>query len=264
MAKTTDQKQTRRWVRRVLWVLGLAALVALGIVGWRWQAAVPVRAVAVSGAVHTDTSAVLGLVAVPDSALLFSLDPALLADRARRHPWVERASVTRWPTGTLEIAVVERVPTALVLDASGRPAFFFDAAGFTMPAVPGAAYDVPLLTGAFGRFQPTTPTDDAAVLDLLAALAAAPPETDALVSSIERSAGGLLTLTTSPTPDGRALPVALGRTDIAGKLTRLHAFWHQALLTRPNTPVRRIDLRFDGQIVTDEGGERIKSPPPHH
>lgn len=253
MARDTKQQQRRRrLVRRTLAVLGLAAVVALGVVGWRWQASVPVRAVTVSGVVHTDTTAVLDLVAVPDSAMLFSLDPAILADRVRRHPWVQDASVTRWMTGTLAVDVTERVPVALVFDGAGRPAYFFDAAGFMMPLVAGAVYDVPLLQGRFPAYQPTQPIEDAAVLDLLAVLAAVPDATDALVSSVERAADGSFTLVTSPTPGGTAIPVALGRRDFGEKLGRLQAFWDQAILTRPDTPVRRIDLRFDGQIVTSE------------
>ena len=253
MARDTKQQQRRRrLVRRTLAVLGLAAAVALGVVGWRWQAALPVQAVTVSGVVHADTSAVLDLVAVPDSAMLFSLDPTILADRVRRHPWVQEASVTRWMTGTLGIDVIERMPVALVLDAAGRPAYFFDAAGFMMPLAAGAAYDVPLLQGRFPTYQPTQPAEDAAVLDLLAVLAAVPEATDALVSSVERAADGTFTLVTAPTPGGAAIPVALGRSGFGEKLGRLQAFWDQAVLTRPDTPVRRIDLRFDGQIVTSE------------
>ena len=53
-------------------------------------------------------------------------------------------------------------------------------------------------------------------------------------------------------PSGGSIPVTLGRADFAEKLGRLHAFWTQAVLSRPDTPVRRIDLRFDDQIVTEE------------
>src|SRR5690554_4721872 len=121
MARNTKKQQRRRprtgpsGLRRALAVLGLAAVVALGVVGWRWQASLPVRAVDVHGHVHADSTELLGLAAVPDSAMLFSLDPAILADRVRRHPWVAEARVTRWMTGTLGIRVSERVPVALVL-----------------------------------------------------------------------------------------------------------------------------------------------------
>lgn len=252
MARETKQHQhRRRMIRRALAVLGLVVVAALVGLGWHWQATLPVRATAISGAVHADTTALLDLAAVPDSSMLFDLDPTILADRVQRHPWVAEASVTRWMTGTLGISVTERVPVALVLDGSGRQAYFFDAAGFMMPLAPGAAYDVPLLQGRLPAFQPTQPTDDIATLDLLAALASLDEQTDALVSSIERTATGFV-LTTSPAPGSGAIPVALGRDGFGEKLQRLRAFWDQAVLSRPDTPVRRIDLRFDGQIVTQE------------
>lgn len=261
MARTTKKQQRRQrqsnghsWLRRVLLVLGLAAVVALGVVGWRWQATLPLGGIDVAGVVHADTAAVLDLAAVPDSAMLFSLDPAILEDRVRRHPWVAEASVTRWMTGTLGIRVTERVPAALVLDGNGRPSYFFDAAGFMMPFVAGARYDVPLFQGRFGEYRPTQPVEDEAVRDLLATLAAVPPEVDALVSSVERAPDGTFTLHTAPAPTDGSIPVALGRAGFAEKLGRLHAFWTQAVLSRPDTPVRRIDLRFDGQIVTEESG----------
>ena len=260
MPRTTKKQQhRRRLLRRVLLVLGLAAVVALGVVGWRWQATLPLDGIDVAGVVHADTAAVLDLAAVPDSAMLFSLDPAILEDRVRRHPWVAEASVIRWMTGTLGIDVTERVPAALVLDGTGRPSYFFDAAGFMMPVVPadpsrGVVYDVPLLQGRLGSYRPTQPAEDEAVRDLLATLAAAPPEVDALISSVERAADGTYTLHTAPAPSGGSIPVALGRAGFAEKLDRLHAFWAQAVLSRPDTPVRRIDLRFDGQIVTEESG----------
>ncbi len=275
---TKQQQRSRRqptshaWLRRVLVVLGLGAVIALGVVGWRWQAALPVRAVEVHGNVRADTAELLDLAAVPDSAMLFSLDPTILADRIRRHPWVAEAGVTRWMTGTLGIGVTERVPVALVLDAAGRPSFFFDAAGFMMPTVPagagrGAAYDVPLLQGRFGTYQPTQPTEDAAVRDLLAALAAVPPATDALVSSVEREGDGMFVLHTAPAAGSGSIPVALGRDGFDEKLRRLQSFWDQAVLTRPALPIRRIDLRFDGQIVTQESGvgdreSRVLRPQP--
>ena len=257
MARKAKQQHPHRLVRRALGVLGLGAVVALGALGWQWQASVPVRAVEVRGAVHADSTEILGLAAVPDSSLLFALDPALIEDRVRRHPWVAEASVTRWLTGTLGISVTERVPVALALDAAGRPAFYFDAAGFRMPvesaaAGRSAAFDVPLLHG-FGPYQPTMPVDDASVLDLLAALAALDDATDALVSSVERTPGGFVLLT-APAPGSGAIPVALGRGGFAEKLARLRPFWDQAVLPRPDTPIRRIDLRFNGQIVTEESG----------
>lgn len=249
---TPPRTRARRLLRRALAFLTLAALGALVSLGWHWKATLPLEAIAVTGNAHADADAIRELAAVPDSARLFDLDPVILADRVQRHPWVAEARVTRWMTGTLEIAVRERVPAALALDGAGRPSHYLDAAGFAMPFVKGAAYDVPLLHGALPAMHPTQPIEDAALLELLGVLAKADPAEDALVSSVERRRDGTFVLVTAPAPGVGAIPVTLGRGGFAEKLGRLRAFWDQAVLTRPDTPIRRIDLRFDGQVVTEE------------
>ena len=255
MAKTTaPQKADRR--RRVLRRFGLGVLV-LGLgAAWVWQRTLPLGRVAVVGAAHAPADEVAALTAVtPDSVALFSLSPALIADRAQRHPWVRTASVRRLPTGTLRVKVEERTPVVLVLDAGGRPSHFLDAEGFAMPtagATP-ALYDVPVLHGA-PAYHPTQPVESAGLRGLLAALAAADAETLALVSEVEW--GPRVTLWTTPVEGHGSVPVRLGRTaeaDHVGQLRRLRAFWDQSVLPRPGTPFRSVDLRFEGQVVTREG-----------
>jgi cell division protein FtsQ len=244
-----------RMFRRLLVTAGLVALVAALGYGWHRAATLPVRGVEVSGAVHAEPEALQALAAVPDSARLFSLDPRLLADRVQRDPWVQKARVTRWMSGTLGIRVQERTPVVLALDAVGRPSHFLDAEGFAMPATPSAltaGFDVPLLVGHVPPFRPTVPTDDAALRRLLATLATASADADALVSAVERRIDGQLVLHTAPTPGGQTIPVWIGREASPEKLNRLVAFWDQAVLSRPHHTFRRIDLRFDGQIVTEE------------
>jgi cell division protein FtsQ len=245
--------RARTILRRTLWGLGLAALVAVLGLGARYAATVEVRAVTVAGAVHADPDELLRLAAIPDSARLMDLDPRLLADRVARDPWVSGVGVSRRPDGTVLLRVTERQPVALALDASGRPAHYFDAEGHMMPAVPSAlreGYDVPLLVGALPRFLPTQPVEDAPMRRLLAALAEANPVADALVSAVERAADGSLTLHTAATPAGASLPVALGRDGSAEQIARLQAFWEQAVLPGPDASIRQIDLRFGGQIIT--------------
>jgi len=253
----------RTILRRVLWGLGLAAAAVVLGLGGRYAAAVEVRDVAVAGAVHAESDGLIRLIAIPDSARLYALDPHVLADRVARDPWVESARVSRRPNGAVHVRVTERRPVALALDASGRPAHYFDASGHMMPAVPSAlrqGYDVPLFVGALPRFLPTQPVEDAALRRLLAALAAANPVSDALVSAVERAPDGALTLHTAATPAGASLPVALGRDGSAEQLARLQAFWEQAVLPRPDHRIRRVDLRFDGQVITEEAASPAPTP----
>ena len=253
--KTTARPSGR--AGRVLRRLGGVALVlALGA-AWYWQQTLPLRRVDVSGAVHADVAEVVRLTGVrPDSDAVFSLSPALVADRAERHPWVRRAHVRRLPTGTLSVRVEEREPVVLVMRA-GVPAGYLDAEGVALPldalsdsgAVP---YDVPLLSGSVPEAAPGERVGSPALRELLAALAGADDATDALVSEVEWRAGRAV-LWTTPAGGHPSVPVHLGRTGVAGQLARLRAFWDQSVLPRPRARFRSVDLRFDGQVVTQEG-----------
>ncbi|GIV60092.1 MAG: cell division protein FtsQ [Rhodothermaceae bacterium] len=251
----SESKRSRRGRYRLphRWILlpALLATAATGLLGWRWLATLPCRQIVIEGAHHAERAALLDLARVDTGMVLFDLDPALVADRLVRHPWVAHAEVTRLPTGTLAIDVEERRPVALVVGADGAPSHYLDATGAQMPLVPGAAYDVPLVRGLRQPYHPVQPVQEEAVRAFLAALAAVPPEVEALVSEVEVRGGELWAYTT-PGPAREAVPVRLGRMGFSDKLTRLHAFWHQAVLPRPEKHFRLIDLRFDSQIVTEE------------
>lgn len=237
-------------------LLGVAALVLLvggiGFVGWRWQAEMTCTRIDVTGVRHAAPAELTALAHVDTGMVLFDIDPALVEDRVMRHPWVQSAEVTRLPTGTLTIKVQERVPVLLALNEHGVPAQYLDRFGYPMPVLPEAAYDVPLLRGLSQPYHPMRPVEDAAMLDLLGALAGATADVDALVSELELRDGEVW-LYTAPLGEQGAVPVRLGRQGgFAARLERLHAFWHQAMLTRADRTYDVVDLRFDSQIVTRE------------
>ncbi|HYE96054.1 MAG TPA: FtsQ-type POTRA domain-containing protein [Rubricoccaceae bacterium] len=259
---TTKHDRLRQRLRRLALGAGVLVVGALVALAWRWQDTLPLRRVTVEGNRHAQAEELVRLAhlhvareGVEDDSTadrLFALQPLLVADRMARHPWVRSATVRRYPTGTLAVRVVEREPAALVLTADGRPSHYLDGEGYAMPLARGAAYDVPLLRGRLPAYHPRRPVRDRALRDLLAALAevrASDPAADALVSEITWGAGGA-TLLTPPVEGRGSLPVRLGRGDASDKLRRLRAFWAQAVLPRPQTPIRLVDLRFDGQVVT--------------
>jgi cell division protein FtsQ len=248
--------------RRILRRLGLMALVLGLAMAWVWQRTLPLKAVAVVDAVHADAADVVRLTgARPDSVAVFSLSPALMADRAQRHPWVRRAYVRRLPSATLRVRVEERVPVALVMDG-GAPSHFLDAEGYAMPlrgAAP-ALYDVPVLTGRLPAYHPTRRVESASLRELLRALATADATASALVSEIDWQPRRL-TLWTTPAGGHASIPVRLAPTGFTDQLERLRAFWDQSVLPRPATPFRSVDLRFRGQIVSREGAAPLSPPP---
>lgn len=190
---------------------------------------------------------------------IFDVNPAIVEDRVQRHPWVRVAEVTRWPTGVLQIDVAERLPVLLALDRIGRPDRYIDEDGFAMPMVPGALYNVPLLRGSGTRGHPLRPVKDENVRALAAELARLTQSERALLSEFDLR-GRELWLRTASTEGGQSIEVHLGRDGYGEKIQRLHAFWHQAVLTQPEVRFERVDLRFHSQIVTREhpAGERAR------
>lgn len=239
---------------------GLFALAALGWLGWNWRANVPLETIEVAGARHADVDSLVALARIDPAAPLFSIDPALVADRLRRHPWVASAEVKRRLAGVLAIHVEEREPVVLVLDGRGRPSHYLDAGGYGLPleapsAETGlvASYNVPLLRGVGAAYHPVQPVENPAVQALLEAIAEADPETRLLLSELEITPGGEVEGWLTPLrAGGSSIPVQFGYSDFGEKLRRLRAFWRQAVQTRPDHVFEEIDLRFDSQVVTVE------------
>ncbi|ARA93730.1 hypothetical protein AWN76_011525 [Rhodothermaceae bacterium RA] len=250
----TPRTRPRRRVRLLLPLLIVMA--GLGGIGWHWASGLTCRQILVEGATHADEADLRRLAQVDTGAVLLDIDPEVVADRVRRHPWVAEAAVQRLPTGTVRIAVRERLPVALVLDERGRPSHYLDRDGFMMPVVSGAAYDVPVLHGVPEAYHPVRPLEHTPTRDLLAALAGLDAATHALVSELEWRDDGDWWLYTTPLPGGGSVPVRLGTASFAQRLHRLRAFWEQAVLTRPETQIRLIDLRFDSQIITRETSDQ--------
>lgn len=254
----------KKYGRLLLRLGALAAVVGgvfvLGLMGWQWQANATVDRVTVSGVRHAPVDTLRRLARVDSGVTMDAVDPALVADRVARHPWVEQADVAMHrATRILAIDVTERVPAALVIDASGRPAYYLDAAGYGMPlppptpdtsATPSSAElpNVPLVHGLDADFHPMRPVAPPALRDVLAGLADA--ETGGLVDAARVQPDSSVTLVTAPIGGRGPVTVRLGRGDVAAQLARLRAFARQVLAVSPEPPIREVDLRFDGQIVT--------------
>ena len=245
--------KTKRILGRMAGLTAVAAVVgALSFVGWTWVDGMVVREVMVEGARHADEETLLALAAVDTSMRVLDVDPLLVADRAVRHPWVQTGVVQRLPSGVVRIAVRERLPVALALASDGQPAAWLDAEGHAMPLSEGAAWDVPLVWGADLPENRTQPLREASLRELLATLPETDPLPGALVSSFEVDRAGGITMYAA-IPGGKdVIAVQLGSREYAEKFRRLYAFWTQAVLPRPDKTFTAIDLRFDGQIVTNE------------
>jgi cell division septal protein FtsQ len=232
-------------------VLGTALAVLGGVYLWGFVNDVRVSQVAVSGHVHALESELIDLSGIDSTGSLMAVKPDTIEARVSAHPWIDEASVRRWPTGRVDIRVRERVPVLLAIDARGEPSVYVDAHGHVMPLVKSAVYDVPLLRADMQRFAAQGVIRDGAIRDLASALARLPREVTALLSDAEYRDGEIW-MRTLPAGDVGTLQVRLGRQGLESRLMRLHDFWHQAVLPRPDRRYSVVDLRFDSQIVTRE------------
>ena len=252
--RPTPRQRAGRVLRRVFIAGSVLGALALIVLAWQWQQTLPLRSIDVSGAVRADSAEIVRLAAVEadTTVFLYSLDPTLIADRVRRAPWVRDGRVRRLPSGTLAIRVEEREPRALVIGANGKPSHYLDRDGYSLPLRPGDPWDVPLLRGRVPAYHPTRPVERPALRELLAALADARPEVHALVSEVHLGTDGDVVIRTSPAGNRGDVAVRMGTAEYDEKLRRLQAFWHEGVLSRPHVHIRVVDLRFDGQIVTQE------------
>jgi cell division protein FtsQ len=247
------RKETARKVVLALVLVAVIAVAAGGtMLGWRWKSSVTLRRIEVLGAHHADSAAVLHLARVDTGMALFDVDPVLVADRVQRHPWIQQAAVERVPTGLLRIRVEERTPVALALSERGTPEVYLDSTGIKMPVTEDAAYDVPLVRGLRETEEEGSTVQNPSVLALLKSLGQLNPEVNALISDFEVERSGDVWMHTASLDARGSIPVRLGKSDYEEKFRRLHAFWHQAALPQPQKTFSWIDLRFDGQIVTQE------------
>jgi cell division protein FtsQ len=211
-----------------------------------------VQIVEVAGSFHSSVNEIVDMSGVQSGDTLFAADPNLIAARVKRHRWVEEVAVTRWPTGTLSIAVEERVPVALVIERTGVPGYYLDRHGVILPVDTLARYDVPLLRGYDRIGERALRVDDDDTIELLGVLATLRPEADDLISDVIRDEQAGFEIVTVPFRDKRGIRVRLGRGDYERKLATLVAFWSQAVVGRSSKSIEWIDLRFEGQVVTKE------------
>lgn len=250
MKKKQQEFDSRKWRFRA--VLVMLMMVVMGSFGWWWKGQVQLNAIQVVGFQHAEEAELLEMANVDSSLAFFDIDSFAIADRVRRHPWVRDARVQRLPNATLHIEVVERDPAVLLIGADGRPDRYLDTDGFQMPFQRDVVYDVPLLMGLDEPIHPTEPLAHEGVKTLLQDLGEIPEEVDALLSAFELTASGEFNLQTAPKPGRGAINVRLGRDHFEYRLSKLHAFWHQAVLPKDETDFALIDLRFDSQIITQE------------
>lgn len=249
------RKRTFTWKRFFL-ILFAAAIGTVGFSGWYWLHQVKLTEIQIQGLINANVQEVNDLIRVDTGAVMFDIDPQILEDRIRRHPWIMEAHVSRLPTGLLDIRVLERYPVAQALESNGKIGFYYDRNGFRMPLTDVMWYEVPIVSGDIESYHPIIPVTDEAVKELLFELPNLSKASDAVLSEIIRVETGF-ELRTTPVGYHASIPVLIGDSNLEAKFKRLDAFWQQEVLKHQDIEYASIDLRFAGQIVTKQGPRRL-------
>lgn len=140
-----ERERGRRRLRRVIVVLCAAAVVAGGVVVL-YSPVLAAREIVIAGNVHTTRTEVLDITGLVRRPPLIEVDTSTEVRRLERLSWVKSARVTlQWPS-TVSIAIVERLPVAVVA-ASGGGFALVDATGRVLAEAPRRPTTLPLVTG---------------------------------------------------------------------------------------------------------------------
>ena len=147
-AKTARRKAFARWAGVTTGVMLVVLLIALGVNygGPALQTLLEIKTVTVEGSHHIDKQKVLDLAQIKPGTGLHHIITRVVKEQVESHPWVKEVEVTRVPFHELRIALVERIPAAVIRADSQN--FLTDAEGHVLTRLGQIDDDaLPLLTG---------------------------------------------------------------------------------------------------------------------
>jgi cell division septal protein FtsQ len=122
-----------------------AALGARKAAGWaRDVDCLKVDAIAVRGAEHVDSAAVLAAAGIQTGMSLLGIKTGAVREKLRGNVWIKRVRLWRLPTGKVTITVTERTPIALVNLGTIHQV---DDQGVLLPLTPGECTNAPVFSG---------------------------------------------------------------------------------------------------------------------
>ena len=146
--KTARRKVLARWVGLATGTVFVAGLVVMGVrySGPTLQALLEIKTITVEGDRHIEKQKVIELAKVKPGTGLHHIVTREIKEQVESHPWIKEAEVTRVPFHELRIALVERVPAAVIRADSQN--FLTDAEGHVLTRLGQTDEEaLPLVTG---------------------------------------------------------------------------------------------------------------------
>lgn len=245
-APSKQKPQTGKKRSSVPWIGAIVLLIGTIItVSWYWFRAVEVEHITVEGNGYTAIEHIVEKMNVPMGTPADSIQFIPLVEGLEQLPYIERAYAHIEPSGDLMVRVEERQPVALV--AEGASKFYIDSNGIVLPIITGKTADVPVVYG-IGKKAAGDTLQSTAVTAITGFINAMEnkPVADASISELAYVKGkGIIAM--AHDPSARLL---FGHGDFSEKLENWTLFYQSITVNGLNHPVKEVDLRFKGQVIT--------------
>ncbi len=244
----SGRKGAKKRLDAMPWIAG--AVLALGIAvlaGLYWTRTVTVREVRFEGYHFVNQQELEQSVDIPTGVRPDSLDFMSIIGKVEKIPYVKFADISVEPGGELLISITERQPIAML--AEGERKIYVDEDGLRLPLILGKAVDVPIVYGFSAEPAGDTLKGDAfrAVRDFLVEVNRK-PVSDATISEVAWTSGqGVVALTNE-----NGVKLVFGKENFKKRLRNWEAFYGEVIKTKGIAGMRTVDLRFRGQVVTQE------------
>jgi hypothetical protein len=228
-------------------LLLLLAVVGGISLGWYFNRMAHIKSIVVEGNYFTETSAILEKTAIPVNISPDSVSFLEAIARIQTLPYIKEATITKRPSGRLEVRVQERQPIGMLVNGPTRR--YFDGDGVVLPFVSGKGADVPLVYGI--GIKPVADSLKSVaftqIRDFLI-LAGNDPVAASTLSEIAWSREeGIVALSTE-----NGIRIVFGSLNLAEGIRNWSLFYTQVIAIRGSSEFSSVDLRFNGQVVTKE------------
>ncbi len=238
---------SRRWEIGIM-ILVLACMFLLCPASWKWRKSLRVQSALIDGEKVVSSSQISALAGLQLKSPLSSTDLYAIRRGVLMNPFIEGVRISRQYPDVVHIRVKERQPVAS-LNSGGM--FYVDLHGILLPPVQsGKSFDLPIISGV-APLKGTIPGDAIRDGDVLAAIELLEiareidPTLYHFISEVNMNHGKDVILYSTDL----AVPIYIGRHDIAFKLLTLQTFWNKIVKASKPEQLQYIDLRFADQVV---------------
>ncbi len=248
MARRTSDKTTgNRWGMFLLFPL-LIFIVALCILGRKWESGLTVTRVVLEGVHILPETQIRALANIPMNSFLDTVDIYRIRNRLLQQPFIKSVQVNRQYPDAVNIQIVEREPIATVNAGQFR---YIDEDKVLLPYSETALkFDLPIISGIDGIDGvklgiPIFNEEISEAIELLQTALELDSSLFRFISEVNMNGGQDIIITSTDW----GIPIIVGRGEIERKLLMFQTFWSNFVKSENAELLRYIDLRFSDQVI---------------